>query len=143
MKLEYSDTCSVRNLAFENGEVHFHFTENDGSEFDVSIKSERFISEAQEEIGVVYFQICELKGLIIDVETKEYRMPSDPKMIERVLAYSAQIAIGMNSEEYKYLVRVVGKKILLIAPIRSTQEDIKFVDCLTGKELPKTGCAEL
>jgi hypothetical protein len=118
---QLSGDSSVHDVQYQNGIIQFVYSDYDSDEdYQIKIPSSRFISDVQSELGTVQIRLNELTSVLeIDEKSKMYILPNNFGKQMKASKDGYHLAVGLNSQEYKFLLRVSGYNLLLATPIKS------------------------
>lgn len=120
-------------IEFKGGYLQFYWEDYYQDKiFEVRIKTDLcYINFKMDEIAYEFCQIRKLKiedFLIIDEKSKLYIMPDTFIKQMRVARQKMNLAVGLNSGEWKYFIQVYGDGLVLACPVKSLDNiDIESV----------------
>ena len=122
---ELSGDSHVYNISFNEGFVNFIFEDYVRDRiFDIRIKTDiAFINYRLDEFAYEY---CTLRKfnlneyLQIDEKSKLYTMPADFIAQMKIARQKFHLAIGLNSNDWKEFIQVIGYGIIIACPIKSS-----------------------
>jgi hypothetical protein len=128
----------VDAIEFKNGYLQFYFEDyfNDRI-FEIKIKTDlAYINFKLDEIA---YEFCHFRKfnlsdhLLIDEKSKLYLMPESFIKQMKAARQKFNLAIGLNSEEWKHFIQVYGDGLIIACPVKSWENiDIEDVGTIVN-----------
>ena len=122
---ELSGDSRVENMSFNEGFITFIFEDYVSDRiFEIRIKTDvAFINYRLDEFAYEYCSIKKFnlsEHLLIDDKSKLYIMPSDFISQMKIARQKFNLAIGLNSTEWKEFIQVIGYGVIIACPVKSS-----------------------
>ncbi len=122
---ELSGDSRVENMSFNEGFITFIFEDYVSDRiFEIRIKTDvAFINYRLDEFAYEYCSIKKfnlMEHLLIDEKSKLYIMPSDFISQMKIARQKFNLAIGLNSTEWKEFIQVIGYGVIIACPVKSS-----------------------
>ncbi len=115
---------SVHGVRFAAGVAECLWEDSDGTPYRLQVRTDTLYSEADAEHSSVHLEIEELAtALPVDVASGRYQAPLDFGGQMRLVREGRHLALGRRQQEWPFLLRIRGYRLLLACPVR-TLEDI-------------------
>ncbi|GAB1370439.1 hypothetical protein MASR1M45_05000 [Candidatus Kapaibacterium sp.] len=128
----------VEGIEFKNGYLHFYYEDyfNDKI-YEVRIKTDLcYVNYKLDEIAYEFCHIRQYKladHLPIDEKSKLYIMPEGFIKQMKVARQKYNLAIGLNSQEWKHFIQVYGDGLIIACPVKSLENiDIEEVGTIVN-----------
>jgi hypothetical protein len=123
---ELGEDARIYEMAFQNGSVQFFYDDYEREKvFRVKIKTDlAYINYRLDEIAYEFCHVRIVKladQLDIDANSKLYILPEKfiPQM--KLARNKFHLALGLNSQEWKYFVQIFGDGIIIACPVKSSE----------------------
>jgi hypothetical protein len=128
----------VESIEFKNGFVRFYYEDyfNDRI-YELKIKTDlAYINYKLDEIAYEFCQIRKFNlsdHLPIDEKSKLYLMPSEFIAQMKIARQKFNLAVGLNSSEWKYFIQIFGDGLIIACPVKSFENiDIEEVGTIVN-----------
>lgn len=121
---QLSGDSTVTYLKYANGVVDFNFEDGESDiEYKISIRTQRFVSETSQADGAAHIRIVNLSDVLpVDKKSKIYIMPSGFGEQMKINRNFYNLALGLKSTEYPFMLVVEGNSKILVCPIKGENE---------------------
>lgn len=115
---------TVTCLKYEDGVVYFDFEDGEtGKDYKISVNTQRFASEASEVYGAAHIRVIDLIDVLpVDEKSKIYIMPCEFGEQMKINKNFYNLALGLKSTEFPFMLVVQGNNKILVCPIKSENE---------------------